>query len=144
MFMIARLNGRGLLFQESSVNTLLIEITEHLMTCGFNVTYAHNTSNEISLLFDMEECNYQRNVQQMIWILAAEASARLTQLLQEVATFDCRMIVLPNKQLVVDYFDLRSSEFNAVNLWSYWKTDTNGIRSITTVRDNEIMIDLLN
>lgn len=141
MYIVARLNSRGVIRHSIEV---LVETTEHLMTCGFNVTYAYtenNETSEISLLFDVNENSYGRKTSKFVSILASEASAKLTQLTGILATFDSRVLALPNKDLVVDYFRSRASDTENSS-WSYWKVNTNG-RHLISVRNGEMIADLM-
>ncbi|MFZ6759768.1 tRNA(His) guanylyltransferase Thg1 family protein [Undibacterium sp. Ji50W] len=63
-YMVARIDGRGFtrLTKETCAfeapfdikfRDLMVETCKHLMNCGFKVVYAHNQSDEISLLFDL-------------------------------------------------------------------------------------------
>lgn len=139
MYIIARLDGRGftkltkeslpldrpfdLLFREA-----MIEVVKHLMDCGFKITYGYTQSDEISLLFNMNENGFGRKTRKLISILAGEASARFTQAIGTLAVFDCRIISLPNDDLVADYFRWRAEDAgrNALNAWCYWKLRDNG------------------
>lgn len=139
MYIVARLHSRGIV--EHRLQSM-IETTEHLMTCGFNVTYAYTEHHEISLLFDIKENSYERKTSKLISILAAEASAKLTQLSGDLATFDSRIIALPNKNLVVDYFRSRVTDSDNSS-WSYWKGGKKSIRELITVRTGEMIADLM-
>ena len=142
MYMIVRLQGVGLIFKHD-LNDAMIETTEHLMTCGFNVTYAHTGNDEISLLFDINENSHRRKVQKFVSIVAAEASAKLTNVLGKMATFECRLLTFPNKPLVRDYFRLISTHNKTYSVWSCWKVNDAGSREIMNVPDKEIVTDIL-
>jgi tRNA(His) guanylyltransferase len=140
MYMIARLHGRGIMFHDDLTNNM-VDVTEHLMTCGFNITYAHTTSNEISLLFHLDDNSYHRNAVDIVAALAGEASARLTYIMRQFATFDCSLVALPNKRLVKEYFQSRSTEADILSVWSYWDRFETGKRELVIVRDKEVMVD---
>jgi tRNA(His) 5'-end guanylyltransferase len=101
----------------------MVETVKHLMTCGFSVVYGYTESDEISLLFDLNEMTFSRKHRKYNSILAGEASAKFSLLLGDIGAFDCRMCELPNKSLVVDYFRWRSEDAlrNALNAHCYWK-----------------------
>ncbi|MEM0994626.1 MAG: tRNA(His) guanylyltransferase Thg1 family protein, partial [Bacteroidota bacterium] len=101
------------------------------MTCGFNVIYAHTESDEISLLFAKNEQTFSRKTRKYNSILAGEASARFSVLLQDVAAFDCRISQLPSEKEVIDYFRWRNEDAfrNALNAHCYWKQRKNGMSS---------------
>jgi tRNA(His) 5'-end guanylyltransferase len=100
----------------------MVAAAEALMTSGFRVVYAYTQSDEISLLFAQGEKQYGRKLRKYDSTLAAEASARFSLALGQVATFDCRVSQLPNVELVVDYFRWRSEDAvrNALNAHCYW------------------------
>jgi len=101
----------------------MVETVKHLMKCGFKIIYGFTESDEISLLFDFNEMAFSRKTRKYISILAGEASAKFSTLLGDIATFDCRLSELPNKQLVVDYFRWRNEDAhrNALNAHCYWR-----------------------
>jgi tRNA(His) 5'-end guanylyltransferase len=120
------------------------------MNCGFNIIYGYTESDEISLLFDLNEIAFARKHRKYISILAGEASAKFSSLLGSVASFDCRLSELPNKQLVADYFRWRNEDAhrNALNAYCYWKLRhdnyskgeaTKRIEKISTAEKNELL-----
>jgi tRNA(His) guanylyltransferase len=133
IYLVARLDGRSFTrltkethpfltpFDEAFRDAML-ETTEHLMDCGFRVIYAYTHSDEISLLFHPEESAYNRLMRKYISILAGEASAKLSLLLGDLATFDCRISQLPAVEQVLDYFSWRSEDArrNALTSHCYW------------------------
>jgi tRNA(His) guanylyltransferase len=138
-YIIARLDGRGFtkLTKESlpldrpfdlRFRDAMIEVVKHLMDCGFKIIYGYTQSDEISLLFDMNENGFGRKTRKLLSILSGEASARFTQVMGTLAVFDCRIIPLPNDDLVGDYFRWRAEDAgrNALNAWCYWKLRDNG------------------
>jgi tRNA(His) 5'-end guanylyltransferase len=140
--MVARLDGRSFtrLTKESSrfeapfdiaFRDMMIGTTEHLMKCGFDITYGYTESDEISLLFALNEQTFGRKVRKLTSVLAGEASSIFTSLLiglfpatagKDTATFDCRISELPTTTLVVDYFRWRNEDAcrNALNSHCYW------------------------
>ena len=121
LFMVARLDGRSFTRLTKEVcqfeapfdqcfRDLMVATTESLMTCGFRVLYAYTESDEISLLFSLEDQLFGRKLRKYNSTLAAEASAKFSLLIGEVATFDCRISQLPSVELVVDYFRWRNED----------------------------------
>jgi tRNA(His) guanylyltransferase len=104
------------------VRDMMAETIEHLMTCGFQISYGFAQSDEISLLFDANEATFNRKERKFNSILAGEASAKFSLLLGGVACFDCRICQLPTHALVVDYFRWRQEDAhrNALNSHCYW------------------------
>lgn len=133
MFMVARIDGRNFTrltkevhkfkapFDEK-VRDMMLDTTEHLMKCGFNIIFGYTQSDEISLLFHPDEKSFERKVRKYNSILAGEASAKFSLLLQDLACFDCRVCELPNESLVVDYFRWRNEDAhrNALSAHCYW------------------------
>ena len=112
-YMIARLDGRGFTRLTKEVckfeapfderfRDMMVYTVEALMDCGFRIVYAYTESDEISLLFDVEEDAFGRKVRKYNSTLAGEASAVFSLELGRVATFDCRMVPLPNIEKVED------------------------------------------
>lgn len=139
MFMVARIDGRNFTRLTKDVHKfeapfdvrfrdMMLDTTEHLMKCGFNIIFAYTQSDEISLLFDQNESAFERKVRKYNSVLAGEASAKFSLLLGDLACFDCRICELPNENLVVDYFRWRNEDAhrNALNAHCYWKLREEG------------------
>jgi tRNA(His) 5'-end guanylyltransferase len=138
--MVARLDGRNFTrltrerhpfkrpFDER-FRDFMLDTTEHLMTCGFNIVFGYTQSDEISLLFHRDENTFGRKLRKLNSILAGEASARFTHGLGDVAAFDCRISQLPNDELVLDYFRWRAEDAvrNALNSYCYWTLRDDGL-----------------
>jgi tRNA(His) guanylyltransferase len=132
--MVARLDGRSFTRLTKEVHAfeapfdprfrdVMVETAEHLMkSCGFTIIYGYTESDEISLLFGLEENSFGRKLRKLISILAGEASAKFSLLLGAMACFDCRVSQLPSVELVVDYFRWRNEDAhrNALNAHCYW------------------------
>lgn len=161
MYIVARIDGRSFtrLTKETHkfeapfdirFRDLMVETVKHLMNCGFNVIYGYTESDEISLLFHINETAFSRKTRKYISILAGEASAKFSSLLGSVGAFDCRLSELPNKQLVEDYFRWRNEDAhrNALNAHCYWRLRqdkfsqndaTKKIERLTTANKNELL-----
>lgn len=133
MYMVARLDGRSFTRLTKEVHAFkapfdevfrdyMLETVQHLMNCGFKVLYGYTQSDEISLLFSPEENTFNRKLRKYNSVLAAEASAKFSLLLKDIACFDCRISQLPNINLVIDYFRWRQEDAhrNALNAHCYW------------------------
>lgn len=140
IFMVARLDGRSFTRLTKDVckfeapfderfRDMMIATTETLMTSGFQVIFGYTESDEISLLFALNERQFGRKLRKYDSILAGEASAKLSLHLGSVATFDCRISQLPNVELVVDYFRWRNEDAarNALNAYCYWTLRKQGL-----------------
>lgn len=132
-YMVARLDGRGFTRLTKEVckfeapfdvrfRDLMIETVKVLMDCGFKILYGFTESDEISLLFSPDEDTFGRKVRKYNSTLAGEASAAFSLALGCAATFDCRMIPLPNIERVQDYFLWRQEDAhrNSLNSHCYW------------------------
>jgi tRNA(His) 5'-end guanylyltransferase len=161
MYMVARIDGRG--FTKLTKEThpfeapfdprfrdYMVETVKHLMNCGFNVVYGYTESDEISLLFHLEETAFGRKHRKYNSILAGETSAKFSLQLGSLAAFDCRICELPNRQLVVDYFRWRNEDAhrNSLNAHCYWQlrkdnhtrqSATNTIEKMSTADKNELL-----
>lgn len=133
IYVVARLDGHGftrLTKKEWNLEKpfdirfrdLMISTTKHLMDCGFRMVYGYTQSDEISLLFHLDDDTFGRKERKLLSILASEASVSFSLAAGRPAIFDCRLIPLPNKELVVDYFRWRQedSHRNSLNGHCYW------------------------
>lgn len=140
MYMVARIDGRNFTRLTKDVcqfevpfdpifRDYMISCVKHLMYCGFRIIYGFTESDEISLLFHPNETTFGRKVRKYNSILAGEASAIFTNLIGSVASFDCRMIPLPNIELVQDYFLWRQEDANrnGLNAHCYWLLRSTGL-----------------
>ena len=140
IYMVARLDGRGFTKLTKEVcnfeapfdekfRDMMVKTTKALMDCGFRVVYAYIESDEISLLFASCEDAFGRKVRKYNSTLAAEASAVFSLELGMAATFDCRMVPLPNVERVEDYFRWRQEDANrnALNSHCYWMLRKEGV-----------------
>ncbi len=134
MYMVARIDGRSFTRLTKEVHAfeapfdirfrdMMVETVKHLMHCGFNIVYGYTQSDEISLLFSLDEDAFSRKLRKYNSILAGEASAKFSLLLGAIGAFDCRIIALPNAGLVIDYFRWRNEDAhrNSLNGYCYWR-----------------------
>jgi tRNA(His) 5'-end guanylyltransferase len=132
-FLVARIDGRSFTRLTKEVHNFespfdvrfrdyMVETTKHLMNCGFRIIYGYTESDEISLLFHIDEDSFGRKTRKYNSILAGEASAKFSLLLNDIGTFDCRISEFPNEGLVIDYFRWRNEDANrnALNAHCYW------------------------
>lgn len=133
IYIVARIDGRCFTRLTKEVHSfevpydikfrdMMVDTVKHLMQCGFKILYGYTQSDEISLLFDLDDLTFQRKERKLNSILAAEASAKFSLLLGSLATFDCRICQLPSKNLVIDYFRWRNEDAhrNSLNSHCYW------------------------
>jgi tRNA(His) guanylyltransferase len=111
-------------FRDHMVATL-----EHVMGSGFSVLYGYTQSDEMNVLFRLDESTFARKLRKFDSILAGEASAKFSVLLGTPVAFDCRISQLPSVDLVVDYFRWRHEDAhrNALNAHSYWLLRRQGL-----------------
>lgn len=139
IYMVARIDGRSFTRLTKEVHAfdapfdirvrdMMTGTIEHLMQCGFNAIYGYTQSDEISLLFSLNEGSFQRKERKFNSVLAGEASAKFSLLLGDLAAFDCRISHLPSPQLVIDYFRWRQEDAhrNALYAHCYWKARSLG------------------
>ncbi len=156
MYMIARLDGRG--FTKLAANTALErpfderfdkikdEVIKSLFNdSGFDIIYAYHQSDEISLLFKKDINLFQRSHRKFNSILAGHTSTFFSACMAEIfldkpikllTVFDCRVIELPNKSLVKDYFSWRQADAarNALSTYAYWKLRSTGLDGTKAAR----------
>ena len=144
MYMIARIDGRSFTkltkvkcdFEapfDVRFRDMMVETLKHLMDCGFRIVYGYTQSDEISLLFHKDETAFSRKVRKYNSLLSGTASACFSMQLGQLGVFDCRMIPLPNMDLVRDYFLWRQEDANrnALNSHCYWMLRKQGVNPST-------------
>ncbi len=132
-YLVARLDGRSFTRLTKEVckfeapfdvrfRDMMTDTVKALMNAGFRMIYGYTESDEISLLFHPEDNTFGRKVRKINTTLAGEASAAFSLALGRAATFDCRVIPLPDKDRVADYFAWRQedSHRNSLNAHCYW------------------------
>jgi tRNA(His) 5'-end guanylyltransferase len=84
--------------------------------------YAYTESDEISVLFSPRWEMFSREVEKIVSLSAAVASATFTHLVGTTAFFDSRIWVGVAQEQVIDYFRWRQEDAarNALNGWCYW------------------------
>lgn len=140
IYVVARLDGHGFtrltkkewdLEKPFDIRFLdaMIETIKHLMDCGFRIVYSYTQSDEISLLFHLNEDTFGRKERKLLSILAAEASVAFSMHTGKHAVFDCRLVPLPTIDHVVDYFRWRQEDAhrNSLNSHCYWALRKEGI-----------------
>ena len=140
LYIAARLDGRSFTRLTKEVcqfeapfdirfRDLMISTVKALMNAGFRIIYGYTESDEISLLFHPEDNTFGRKVRKINTTLAGEASVTFSLALGQAATFDCRVIPLPNKERVADYFLWRQedSHRNSLNAHCYWALRREGV-----------------
>ncbi len=140
VFIAARLDGRSFTRLTKEIcqfeapfdirfRNLMINTVKALMNAGFRIIYGYTESDEISLLFHPEDNTFGRKVRKINTTLAGEASAVFSLALGQTATFDCRVVPLPNADRVADYFlwRLEDSHRNSLNAHCYWALRREGI-----------------
>lgn len=139
IYMVARVDGRSFTRLTKEIHEFdvpfdikfrdyMVETAEHLMNCGFKIIYGFTQSDEISLLFHLNDNTFSRKMRKLNSVLAGEASAKFTSLLGGVGCFDCRISELPSIEKVVDYFSWRQEDAhrNALNSHCYWALRKDG------------------
>ena len=117
-YIVARLDGHGFTRLtkkewdlekpfDTRFRDIMIETLRHLMDCVFRIIYGYTQSDEISLLFHIDDEAFGRKERKLLSILASEASVAFSMKAGRPAIFDCRLIPLPNADYVVDYFRWR-------------------------------------
>ncbi|MFO0684575.1 MAG: tRNA(His) guanylyltransferase Thg1 family protein [Sandaracinus sp.] len=151
-FVIARIDGRS--FSRLTKETLrdlekpfdagfrdaMIAASRTLAAdSGFDVAYAYTQSDEISLLFARDASAFGRRAAKWLSILASTAAATLSLRLGLPATFDARLLELPNESLVRDYFRWRYEDAarNALSGHCYWHLRGRGLDGTAATRELE-------
>ena len=147
MYLVARIDGRSFSRLTKEIcdfeapfdvrfRDMMINTVKGLMNCGFRVVYGFTESDEISLLFHVDEQTFGRKVRKYNSILAGVASATFSLQLGQVAAMDCRLIPLPNIERVQDYFLWRQEDAhrNALNSHCYWLLRKEGMSAIDATK----------
>ena len=152
MYIVARLDGRTFTRLTKEIcqfeapfdvrfRDLMIDTVKHVMDTGFRIVYGYTESDEISLLFHSLDNTFGRKVRKLNTSLAGEASAVFSIGIGRIATFDCRIIPLPNKERVADYFVWRQedSHRNSLNAHCYWALRKEGMdqNSVTSMLEGK-------
>ncbi|MGR8932792.1 MAG: tRNA(His) guanylyltransferase Thg1 family protein [Gammaproteobacteria bacterium] len=162
IFMVARIDGRSFTRLTKEIHQfespfdvrfrdLMVGTVVHLMDCGFRVLLGHTQSDEISLLFHLDEDSFGRKLRKLNSVLAGEASAKFSTLLGAIGAFDCRICQLPSAALVIDYFRWRQEDAhrNALNAHCYWtlrklgdnpQEAHNRLSSLSVAEKNELLL----
>ncbi|UBV45358.1 hypothetical protein LAJ19_19675 (plasmid) [Deinococcus taeanensis] len=100
----------------------LMVTTAQALLEEFQGIYAYTESDEISVLFPPSWTMFDREVEKLVSLSAATASATFTLACGERATFDSRVWIGVTEQDVLDYFRWRQSDATrcALNGWAYW------------------------
>ena len=163
IYVVARLDGHGFTRLtkkewhlekpfDIKFRDAMIETTRHLMDCGFRIIYGYTQSDEISLLFHLNEETFNRKERKLISILAAEASVAFSMTTGKAAVFDCRLVPLPGADNVIDYFRWRQEDAhrNSLNSHCYWALRKDGVSAgdaqkrmsgISNSEKNEILFE---
>jgi tRNA(His) 5'-end guanylyltransferase len=84
--------------------------------------YAYTQSDEISVLLPRATELFDRELEKLVSIAAAIASAAFTQAFEQAAQFDARVWLGVDEAAVVDYVRWRQADADrcALNGWCYW------------------------
>lgn len=150
LYMVARLDGRSFTRLTKEIckfeapfdvkfRDMMVETVKALMDCGFRVIYGFTESDEISLLFHPQENTFGRKVRKYDSTLAGVASAAFSLQLGQPGVFDCRMVPLPSRERVRDYFLWRQEDAhrNALNSHCYWMLRKEGVSVQTATKELE-------
>lgn len=129
-FAVVRVDGRGFSrlteqrFEkpmDEAFHDFMVETAQSLLT-GLHAIYAYTESDEISVLLSRSWALFDRELEKLVSLSAANASATFTQLSGLRAEFDSRVWVGSTEQDVVDYFRWRQADAArcALNGWCYW------------------------
>ena len=147
MYLVARLDGRSFTRLTKEIckfeapfdvrfRDMMIETVKYLMDCGFRMIYGFTESDVISLLFHPQDQTFGRKVRKLNTTLAGEASAAFSLQLGKIATFDCRLVPLPNIEKVCDYFLWRQEDAhrNSLNAHCYWALRKEGMSKVEATK----------
>lgn len=144
-YLCARLDGRG--FSKMTEERfekpydrkffeLMCGTVTHLMGSGFNILLGYTQSDEISLLFHPADNTYEHKTRKLLSVLSGEASAFFSVELGGAVCFDCRLIPLPTRNDVKDYFSWRQTDLlrNSLDSCCYYALKKSGKDYLTATR----------
>lgn len=156
MYVIVRLDGRGftnltrdIKFEkpfDDRFRDLMVDATKTVFDAGFDFRYGYTQSDEISLLLkDSNTTPFHGKIRKFNSVLASHVSSNFTLALykqhkiEQPAVFDSRVIQLPSKSLVIDYFRWRQEDANrnALNGWAYWTLRKHGMSATSASKKLE-------
>lgn len=140
MYIVVRLDGRSFTRLTKEIckfeapfdirfRDYMVDTVKDLMNCGFRVVYGFTESDEISLLLHPQDNTFGRKVRKIDSTFAGECSAAFSMRLGRAATFDARVVPLPNLDRVKDYFLWRQEDAhrNSLNGYCYWTLRKEGM-----------------
>ena len=107
----------------------LMVSTTKALTQEFNAVFAFTESDEISVLLPYHWDAFDREVEKIISLSAALASATFSLEFGKAVQFDSRFWISGDSEAVVDYFAWRQADTTrcALNGWAYWKLREEGM-----------------
>lgn len=150
VFLVARVDGRSftrLLRDElgldrpfdERVRDAMVAAGQRLLTCGVRGVFAFTQSDELSVLLHRDDTAFDRRLRKLNSVLAGEASAAFSLALGVAGAFDCRVLQLPRREDVRDYFLWRAEDGvrNALSAWCYWTLRREGLSRRAVTRQLE-------
>lgn len=123
----------------------LMTQTASALVAELHGMYAYTESDEISLLLRPDWDMYDREVEKLVSLSAAIASATFTHAVATPAYFDSRLWLGARDQQVVDYFRWRMADAErcGLNGWCYWtlRNDGLGVAEATGALDGKTVAD---
>jgi tRNA(His) 5'-end guanylyltransferase len=106
---------------DPNFHSWMIKAAEGLLVTLHGV-YAYTESDEISVLLSRDADLFDREVEKLVSIASARASAIFSMSCGEAVEFDARLWVGARTRDVVDYFRWRQTDATrcALNGWCYW------------------------
>lgn len=122
---------------DEKFHEMMCSTAKSLMDCGFRIVYAYTQSDEISLLFDINEDTFGRRTRKYDSILAGKASAHFSFMFGREAVFDCCVFAFADKEMVRKYFLWRmlDAQRNSLNMCCYWALRKEGMTERGATRE---------
>ncbi len=113
---------------DARFHAMMVATASALME-DFQGLYAYTESDEISILFAPEWGLFDRELEKLVSLSAATASAAFSLEIGARVSFDSRVWLGPSESLVVDYFRWRQADATrcALNGWCYWALRKEGM-----------------
>lgn len=141
IFLVARLDGHGFTkltkcewnlekpFDPRFHDAMMHTMRKLMIDSGFHMVYGYTQSDEISLLFHIDDRTFAHKERKLLSLLASEASVAFSMYVGHAAVFDCRLVPLPGLENVVDYFRWRQEDAhrNSLDSHCYWMLRKQGL-----------------
>lgn len=104
-------------FSSTFHRSMIVAVKDFMASHIFTIPYAYTQSDEISMYIAPRDIAFNRKTRKFLSLTAGHLSSFFSIYTGDLAAFDARISLLPNKEAVIDYFRWRQgdSERNSLN-----------------------------